>query len=290
MTHFQLRSEQTERATALVPLALTFLREQQFGLGTALVHHHWSNGSAQDVVDALTVYQNDDGGFGRNLEVDIKSLASNPFAARIAMGILLSLRDRPSSPMLEGLGTWLSKNQHEDGDWHFSDEVYQGELPPWFAAWEFPGLNPACCIAGLASQLGIATPEMLEEVAQLFADQANLGEASTGEFYNVLPYVEYLRGVDVSERDDWLEAVAGNIIRTVEEDKYADAGHFFEHAMGGGPDLVQRIPEALLSRQADRLLSEVDPDGGWPSPYDAEWRPILTASALTVLACLRDGA
>lgn len=289
MTHFRLRSEQMEQARSLVPAALAFLREQQFDLGTALVQHHWNNGSAQEVIDQLAAYQNDDGGFGRSLEVDIKSPVSNPFAARIAMGLLLTLRDRPSVPLLGKLGTWLRDNQHADGDWHFADEVYQGQLPPWFAAWTFPSLNPACCIAGLANQLGIATPEMLERVQRLFVEKASLDEASTGDFYNVLPYVEYLGGVDVPDRERWLDAVAGNIIRTIEEDKYADAGHFFEHAMGSGPDLVKRIPEAILSRQADRLLNEAEPDGGWPTPYDAAWRPAMTSSSLTVLARLRDG-
>jgi hypothetical protein len=289
MTHFQLSSEQTERASALVTPALSFVLEHTFGLGTALVHYHWHDGAAQDVIDELGTYQNEDGGFGRNLEVDIKSSASNPFAARLAMGILLSLRDRPSSPLIAELEIWLRDNQHADGDWHFSDDVYKGELPPWFAAWSFPGLNPACCIAGLANRLGIASPDMLDRVERLFAEKSSLDEASTGEFYNVLPYVEYLGGVDVPDREEWLDAVAGNITKTVDEDRYADAAHFLDHAMGGGPDLVKRIPNATWSRQADRLMSEVEPDGGWPSPYDSAWRPNLTASALTMLARLRDG-
>jgi len=175
MTHFQLSSEQTERASALVTPALSFVLEHTFGLGTALVQYHWHDGAAQDVIDELGTYQNEDGGFGRNLEVDIKSSASNPFAARLAMGILLSLRDRPSSPLIAELEIWLRDNQHADGDWHFSDDVYKGELPPWFAAWSFPGLNPACCIAGLANRLGIASPDMLDRVERLFAENALIG-------------------------------------------------------------------------------------------------------------------
>lgn len=289
MTHFQLSAEQTGRARSLVPPARAFLHEHNYGLGESLVQHHWNDGPARDVIDELAAYQNGDGGFGRNLEVDITSPVSNPFAARLAMGMLLTVRDRPSTPLIDRLQAWLRENQHADGDWHFSDEVYEGELPPWFAAWSFPSLNPACCVAGLANRLGIADPEMLDRVAGLFQEKASLEEASTGEFYNVLPYVEYLGGVDVPERDRWLDAVAENIVSTVAEDKYADAGHFFEHALGDGTDLVRRIPASTWSQQADRLLDEADADGGWPSTYDAAWRPSLTASALTVLARLRDG-
>ncbi len=290
MTHFQLTSDQTIRTRALINPALAFLNEHRYTLGTALVEHHWRDAPASDVLDELSGYQNEDGGFGRNLEVDIEAPVSNPFAARLAMGMLLSLRDRPASPVIAGLETWLRDHQAPDGDWHFADAVYVGKLPPWFAAWTFPGLNPACCLAGLANRLGIATPEMLERVAHLFAEKSSLEEAASGEFYDMLPYVEYLGGVDdVPDRATWLDAVARPVNEHARGDGFADAGHFFELVLGGGPDLVRRIPEATLTRQADRLLSEVEADGGWPSAYDVAWRPSLTASALTVLARLRAG-
>jgi len=290
MTHFQLSSDQMTRGRALADPALAFLTEQRYGLGTAVVRHHWHDAPASDVLNELSAYQNDDGGFGRNLEVDIKSPASNPFAARLAMGTLLSLRGRPASPVIDRLGTWLRDNQAPDGDWHFSDAVREGELPPWFAAWSFPSLNPACCLAGHANRLGFATPEMLERVSQLFAEKASLEEAASGEFYNVLPYVEYLGGVDdIPKRETWLDAVARYVNEHAGGEGFADAGHFFELALGGGPDLVCRIPEPTLDRQADRMLEEAERDGGWPSAYDVAWRPSLTALAMTVLAWLRDG-
>ncbi len=290
MTQFKLSAEQTGRARALVDPALEFLHEWRFPLGTALVRHHWNDGPAGAVLAELSAFQNEDGGFGRGLEVDIKAPASNPFAARLAMADLISLRDRPASPVIDRLGTWLQDDQHPDGDWHFSDAVYAGELPPWFAAWTFPSLNPACCVAGHANRLGIAPPEMRERVARLFAAKASLDDVASGEFYAVLPYVEYLGGIDdVPDRATWLDAVGRVLNSDAAGDGFADAGHFFELALGGGPDLIRRIPEATLSRQADRLLAEVEADGGWPSAYDDAWRPRITASALTVLAKLRDG-
>ncbi len=290
MTHFQLSTRQATRARSLVDPALEFLHERQFPLGMALVRYHWYDGPASDVLAELSTYQNEDGGFGRGLEVDIKAPASNPFAARLAMASMLSLRDRPDSPMVDRLDAWLKDNQAPDGDWHFSDAVYAGELPPWFAAWTFPSLNPSCCLAGHANRLGIATSEMRERVARLFAAKASLDDVASGDFYTLLPYVEYLGGVDdVPDRATWLDAVGRHVSEHAEGDRFADAGHFFDLALGGGPDLVQRIPEGTLSRQADRLLDEVVADGGWPSTYDDAWRPSITASALMVLARLRDG-
>lgn len=286
---FQLSPDRAEAARGAATRAADFLARAGYPLGQAIVAHHWDGGPAVAVVDALAAYQNTDGGFGNGLEVDIASPASNPFATRLAMHVLLGLRERPTRELETRLQKWLSTTQHDDGDWHFTEETRSGDLAPWFAGWTFPSLNPACCLAGLANALGMATPAMLDRVARLFADKASLDEARSGEFYNVLPYVEYLHGVDVPQRDDWLDAVAANINATESSDGYADAGHFWELAIGGGPDLVTRLSPDALDRQANRLLEEQGPDGGWPTPYNDAWRPWLTASNASTLAHLRDG-
>lgn len=286
---FQLDPARIERARKLVDPASRFLREQNYPLGTAIVEHLWRDGPSTAVIDALATYQNADGGFGRGLEVDIASPVSNPFAARLAIHILLSLRDAPAGKPVDDLAEWLHQAQHDDGDWHFAKEVYYAPLPPWFAAWTFPGLNPACCLAGLATRLGIATPRMRERVARLFSRLATLEEARGGEFYNVLPYVEYVSTAGLDDRDAWLDAIAANITDTAAKGNYADASHFFDHALGGGPEIVSWLPNEIISAFADTLMDEQEPDGGWPTPYDPGWRPSITASALTTLAKLRDG-
>lgn len=288
-TSYSLPEENLQRATALVAPAIAFCDANDYPLGSALIAHRWLDGPVQPVLDALTAYQNADGGFGNGLEVDIVSPVSNPFAARLAMQVLLSLREPASSELVSKLATWLQTNQHEDSDWHFAPEVYESPLAPWFAGWTFPALNPACCIAGLANRLGLTTPVMLDRVATLFAEKASLADAEGGEFYSMLPYVEYVPWVDIAQRDAFLDALARGIEATAARSGYDDAGHFFDHALGGGPEVLRRLPRNLIDEQAKRLLDEVQDDGGWPTPYDPAWRPHQTAMALVTLAHLRDG-
>ena len=283
---FQLSTEQRQRAQDAVGHARAYLESANFSVGLAQVDHLWSGGSAQAAMDALAAYQNPDGGFGNGLEVDIKSPASNPFAARLAMQVLLDLRDRPESDMVTNLQAWLVANQAEDGDWHFSAETKSGELAPWFAGWTFPSLNPACCIVGLANRLGISTPKMRNRVERLFSEKASLEEARTGEFYSLLPYVEYFGHGANEDRDGWLDAIAENISNTAKTNGYADAGHFWDHVLGGGPDIVSRISADVLSDFADALLAEQEEGGNWPSPYDPAWKPFVTARACSTLAHL----
>lgn len=175
MSTFTLSDDQLTRAEALVQPALAFLATQQHPLSEALVRYCWMDGPAADVISALAEYQNPDGGFGKRLEVDIRSPVSNPFAARLAMQVMLTIPLEASAGLNERLGNWLTENQAKDGDWHFGPGVYEEELAPWFAEWEFPSLNPAaCCLAGTANLLGMAPPEMLGRVATLFAEKASL--------------------------------------------------------------------------------------------------------------------
>jgi len=287
-TPFTLDETRLRRAQTAATGAREFVVRSDLPLGRAMIDHAWSGGSAA-AVSELARYQNDDGGFGRGLEVDIESPASNPFAARLAMSILLGLDERPATGMEEALREWLVLNQHGDGDWHFSDAIRAGNLAPWFADWTFPSLNPACCLAGLANRLGLATPGMLERLARLFAGKATVDEARTGDFYSLLPYVEYAGGVEWDDRDAYLDAIAINIAARNADGSYADAGHFWEHVLGGEPDLARRLPPDILAKNADALLEEQEPDGGWPTPYSAAWRPLLTAQACVTLARLRDG-
>lgn len=282
---FTLNDDQRTRAATLVEPALRFLAEQRSPLGEALVRHLWRDGSADDVVTALTAYQNADGGFGKGLEVDIAAPVSNPFATRLAMQVLTLLPPDAGQELCASLAAWLVASQDADGDWHFAPEVRAYELAPWFAGWTFPSLNPACCIVGLANRLGIATPEMRERVVALFARLGSIDEARDGEFYAVLPYVEYVAGVDFPERDAYVAALAEGIAGR----QYEDAQHLFDHAINGGPELVARLPDGLLAAQADRLMDAREDDGGWPTPYNAAWRPWTTTSALVTLARLRDG-
>ncbi|MDQ3654419.1 MAG: hypothetical protein M3457_04990 [Chloroflexota bacterium] len=288
-TTFQLDDAQARAARVAAGQGCQFLEEAGFSLGVATIDHAWNGGSGEAVVEQLGAFQNEDGGFGRGLEVDIESPASNPFAARLAMSILLGLDTRRPASLESNLQRWLVANQDDDGDWHFSSETKASGLAPWFAGWTFPSLNPACCLAGLANQLGIATPDMLDRVARLFGGKATLDEARTGDFYTLLPYAEYAGGVTWTDRDSYVDAIAGNIVEGAKAGTYADAGHFWEHALGGGSDVAARIPQEVLAQNANRLMTEQTPDGGWPTPYNDAWRPFFTAQACVTLARLRDG-
>src|SRR5688572_16065539 len=127
-----------DRVQTSASAARVFLESSDYPLGVALIDHLIFDIPGTEVVEALRGFQNPDGGFGRGLEVDISAPDSNPFATRLAMTVLLQLRDESARELLPTLQEWLVANQAEDGDWYLSEATRAGNLAPWFAAWTHP--------------------------------------------------------------------------------------------------------------------------------------------------------
>jgi hypothetical protein len=259
-----------------------FLVSQGAALEAAVVDHTWFDGHPQAVIKGLSAFQNPDGGFGKGLELDIEAPQSNPFATWMALIYLRSVPEPYGMEMRSRVAAWLHEHQADDGDWHFSEQTRAGRLAPWFAEWKFPSLNPACCLAGQASALGVATPQMLHRVDLLFQEQASLATVRDGEFYDLMPYADYsLTGM---LPPNYLDELATTIIRWADEDRFEDAEHFFNLALRGSEELSARIPERIVGAYVERALEEQQADGGWPSPYDPGWRRAATAAVLSGLA------
>lgn len=85
----------------------------------------YENGSREAVIDALSFFQNEDGGFGSGLEPDCWNTESSPYTTLVAAGILrqTGAADEmgPDHPMLEGIFRYLESgvNKTEEG-WRFS--------------------------------------------------------------------------------------------------------------------------------------------------------------------------
>ncbi|MGH2531048.1 MAG: hypothetical protein ACRDJW_01965 [Thermomicrobiales bacterium] len=258
--------------------ASAFLEQQGRPLEAAWARNVCAGGPRDAVITELATYQNEDGGFGRNLEVDIKAPDSQPFAARLALHVVHSVGANRNEPMLQRLEAWLDREQHEDGCWRFSPGVYEHELAPWFQAWQFPSLNPALDLAGAATRVGIGSERLHARVASLADRLASPEEVDSADFYTLLPYVEYFPWVDHPLREEFIERSVARIEQVAREGGYADAQHFFEHVGPPEGELARRLPPDLIANQLDRLRAEQQDDGGWPTPYDQGWRPWVTAT------------
>jgi len=259
-----------------------FLQQNGREIDNARFNNHFGSLSIDALLEALGRYQNPDGGFF-GLEPDIAAPQSNPFAVEIALLICLWSKNPRESPLLHKAAAYLEHTQDPDGGWRFVPEIYQHKLAPWFQGWSWPNLNPACTLAGLLLELKLGSKAVLYRVQQLFERLEKPEEVTQGEFYTVRPYAIYFIPETGNPRQDFYRSELVNWFIRQHQLNKMDNSHFFEYIRSPRTYAGENIPADILNTRLDLLSAEQAEDGGWPSPYDAHWRPWITVNNLLVL-------
>jgi hypothetical protein len=87
--------------------ARRFLNTQARPLDRAMFEHRFEGASAEDVVAELAHFQNEDGGFGRALEPDLRTPSSSALATGVALRALKELRCSADHPMVRAAVRFL---------------------------------------------------------------------------------------------------------------------------------------------------------------------------------------
>lgn len=268
----------------VIARAQQFFQDNGRDIDRARFAYHFGDGSQDDLLKALGRYQNLDGGFGHGLEPDIQAPDSNPFATQLALQVCLQADVPREHPLLQSAVAYLERTQDEEGCWRFSEGIYTHELAPWFQGWEWPNLNPSCPLVGLLRELGLGSETLHARVERLFERLARVEDLAGDDFYAVLPYAGYLMPEWTHPRRElYLSGVLWWLIRQHLADKLADSDHFFTYVRGPSSYVGRHLPENMLAERLDRLEAEQAEDGGWPSPYNAQWRGWTTVQNLLAL-------
>ena len=114
--------------------ARQFLTSKARPVDRALFEYRFEGGSADKVVSTLVGYQNDDGGFGRALEPDLRSPSSSADATGIAISILKEINTATESLMLQKVVHFLLATLNpESSTWRVApQDVNQYPHAPWW--------------------------------------------------------------------------------------------------------------------------------------------------------------
>ena len=94
-------------------------------LELALWQHRFEGGSLENVLSALSFYQNDDGGFGHALEADNWNPASSPLTTQTATAILFDVDAPANHPIVQGVLRYLGSGK----DFDKAHRQWPGSIP-----------------------------------------------------------------------------------------------------------------------------------------------------------------
>ena len=117
----------------------TWIHRNARQLELSVWNYFFENGSREAVSDALSYYQNEDGGFGHAVEPDGWNPESSPYATLVVTGILrrTGAADAKGAghPMMQGIFRYLESGAGRDENgWMFSIPSNDGwPRAPWWS-------------------------------------------------------------------------------------------------------------------------------------------------------------
>lgn len=255
-------------------------------LERALYTYHFQDGSAADVLDALSAFQNDDGGFGHALEADIRLADSSVIATSIAFQRLHELDAPADHPLVvKGCAYLLKTFDAETLNWPIIPvNIDDAPHAPWWVHGgdlEHSLSNPRAEIAGCLNAYPQHFPEALrEQVTQAVVDHL-MNHPDEMEMHDLQCYLRFYESPGLPEATTSM--MLGKLKRLVDHVVSRDPAQW--RSYGLPPLGVVASPESPFAemyaneipQNLDFLIDSRGADGVWEpawvwgEPGDPAW-------------------
>lgn len=196
----------------------------------------FENGSKEAVLEALSTYQNEDGGFAHALEPDCWNPHSSPVQTWVATEIIkeIQLEDR-NHPIVLGILKYLASGKDFNGHTWANTVISNNDFPhaPW---WEYEpqqdlSYNPTACLIGFilkyadqGSQIYELACQLAQEAYSYFQEHFPLDSMHTVscfvELYEYMQACQFTQLLDMEEFKTLLTQQIQHVI-TYETSKWA---------------------------------------------------------------------
>lgn len=198
----------------IYPKARSFIYRNARPLDLTRWQYHFENGSKEAVLNALSYYQNEDGGFAHALEPDIWNPASAPIPTWVATEILREIDFSDSDhPLIQGILHYLASGQDFQGHLWYNTVKSNKDYPHafwWHAdsdSTHADDYNPTACLAGFILLFADKQSSLYQKalmIAQEALDQLYNAQR-TNDMHTLLCYLRLLEYSEKAGLDNILD-------------------------------------------------------------------------------------
>lgn len=272
--------------------ARLFIYRNARPLDLARWQYHFENGSKEAVLNALSYYQNEDGGFGHALEADAWNPYSSPIQTWTATEILREIKFTDTThPIVKGILKYLESGQDFDGELWYNEIISNNDYPhaPWWGckADNADSYNPTACLAGFIIRFA-EKDSILYKLGCRIARESLAADSKKGlsnDMHSVNLYIrlmEYCKEtgeediIDISKLEKRLKELLPRTItqNTTEwETSYVcKPSRFFNSK----DSIFYADNEDIAEYECDFIIKNQNEDGSWDIPwcwgnYADEW-------------------
>jgi hypothetical protein len=274
--------------------ARTFLYRNARPLDIARWQYHFEQGSEEAVLNALSYYQNEDGGFGHALEPDAWNPHSSPIQTWTATEILREINFMDAShPIVKGILNYLDSGKDFNGHFWYNTVKSNNDYPhaPWWHAESGSAChndyNPTACLAGFIIRFADKNSKLYElgrqiakEAFDAYMEQGLLEDMHTAVCYiRLMQYCELANIVDLFDvealKNKLQEQVKSSITSNTAEwetSYICKPSQFFNSR----DSLFYSLNQNASEFECDYILKTQAEDGAWTIPwgwnnYTEEW-------------------
>jgi hypothetical protein len=238
--------------------------------------YHFSGGAREDVLQALSCYQNPDGGYGYGLELDVSCPASTNICTEMAMFYLDELRTTEGE-VVDNIEKWITTRHLEGKCLHPKDDVLAYPHGGW---WE-DGSGSSHSLIGMLGKWGRGTEALFQWAETSYGSQEPRG--SLGVYhYPLYLYLRFAPGAEKFREDR--EKIEQDIPGMLEE--FAWHCPLFFHPFGWAGDAIDG---PTMEAEARKAVATLQDDGGVRvQQYEKiasylVWRAVWTLDMLVTL-------
>jgi len=252
--------------------AREFVMKHARTLDQKVFRYHFESGTKNEVIEALTKYQNWDGGFGNAIEPDFRLAASSPMATSVGLQYCEEIRIDPNHVVVQAAIRYLvSTYQTRGGYWPFTFlDVNEAPHAPWWHADEIVSPleakwpNPNAELVGYLNKYSVCVPKVfVSRVNRRALLNLESSEYTEGLIYDIICWNRAYPHLPEPLREkarDKVERTLRKIMPEIET-KLREV-HIFKIAPNPQSicyRLFADVVKALIVSQINRQSS----DGGW---------------------------
>jgi len=254
--------------------SLHYIFEEGRLLDRVIAEHFFVEKNPEKVLKALRAYQNEDGGFGNGIELDLLCPESSPIGLETAL-YTLWLLDYKDEPMLESMFQWVKNNLDENFELvHPIEAIKKYPHGEW---WENPDPSRIYSIVSYFKYFGYEDEVLTDNLKE----QLNVkpDEVLTG-FYSY-PYYMFM---DVFQCSEMLDiSLEEKVLSLVKENKkyYPLISRYWSWFI----PLIGAQDIKFVKNEVQYFKDNIDEHGGIKSAYPElpKWTPVFTLDGLCIL-------
>lgn len=273
--------------------AESYIYRQARPLDLARWNYHFEDCDSSQVLQVLSFYQNEDGGFGHGLEADSINPNSSPIQTWAATRILKEINfQEKGHPIIKGILNYLASEQDFNGQtWH--NTVATNNDYPHAIWWSWSKeieesqrklYNPTASLSGFIIRFSDTSSDLYHLGLRLASEgiEQFMQSESIDDMHELACYVElleYLIEAGVSHNLNltaFHKKISQEIQKSITQDKSLwDKGYICKPSQFiSGPDsLFYDENREMVSFEFFFIQSSQLSDGTWPVPWDWEAYP-----------------